>query len=171
MFDIGWSELAVIFVVALVVLGPKELPGAMRTFTHFMKTLRGYANEFRKGMDQIVKDADLQDAKKAMTAVRSTNPSKAIEKLVDPTGEITKEIKGVEAAAKKAGQEEKPVPPALPQGEGVVARESASSEAPVKQEPRIIQAPLSIAPAHSIRPPQPIAAEPEKVPSEPEKPV
>ena len=46
MFDIGWSELVVIAVVALIVIGPKELPGVLRTVGHYMRKIRGMASEF-----------------------------------------------------------------------------------------------------------------------------
>src|SRR5262245_31606006 len=100
MFDIGWSEMAIIALVALLVLGPKELPQAMRQFAQFSKKMRRYAQEFRAGVDNIVREAELEDAKKALDTVRAANPKTAIKKLVDPTGEMSDEVKAVEAAAK-----------------------------------------------------------------------
>ena len=52
MFDIGWSEIAIIVVVALVVLGPKELPNALRMATQWIRYARKMASEFQSGIDQ-----------------------------------------------------------------------------------------------------------------------
>ncbi len=77
MFDLSWGEMAVVGVVALVVLGPKELPNALRTITNLTKTARKLAQGVSKG-----------------------SISKAIEKAVDPTGDLKTTIKGVETEAK-----------------------------------------------------------------------
>jgi sec-independent protein translocase protein TatB len=87
MFDIGWSEMLVIGVVALVVIGPKELPAALKTFAYWMKQARKMAREFQSGVDDLVRQAELDEAKKAVEDARS-NLNKEIEKAVDPTGEV-----------------------------------------------------------------------------------
>ena len=86
MFDLSWGEMAVIGVVALVVLGPKELPNALRTITNLTKTARKLAGEFQSGVNEIVREADLEDARKLAQGVNKGSISKAIEKAVDPTG-------------------------------------------------------------------------------------
>ena len=87
MFDIGWSEMLVIGLVALVVIGPKELPAALKTFAYWMKQARKMAREFQSGVDDLVRQAELDEAKKAVEDARS-NLNKEIEKAVDPTGEV-----------------------------------------------------------------------------------
>ena len=87
MFDIGWTELLVIAVVAIVVIGPKELPAALKTFAYWMKQARKMAREFQSGVDDLVRQAELDEAKKAVEDARS-NLNKEIEKAVDPTGEV-----------------------------------------------------------------------------------
>jgi sec-independent protein translocase protein TatB len=64
MFDIGWSELLVIAGVALVVLGPKELPGALRTVTGFARKARSVVREFQGHVDEMVKEAELSELRK-----------------------------------------------------------------------------------------------------------
>ena len=103
MFDLGWSELLVIGVVALVVLGPKELPNALRTISNLTKTARKLAGEFQSGVNEIVREADLEDARKLAQGVSKGSVSKAIEKAVDPTGDLKTTIKGVEGEAKGTG--------------------------------------------------------------------
>jgi sec-independent protein translocase protein TatB len=100
MFDLSWGEMAVVGVVALVVLGPKELPNALRTITNLTKTARKLANEFQSGVNEIVREADLEDARKLAQGVSKGSISKAIEKAVDPTGDLKTTIKGVETEAK-----------------------------------------------------------------------
>ena len=92
MFDIGWSEMAVIAVVALVVIGPKELPGALKTFAYWMKQARKMAREFQTGVDEIVREAELEDARKAVTSVTGRSVNQMLEKTIDPTGEMKKAL-------------------------------------------------------------------------------
>jgi len=102
MFDLGWGELLLVGVVALVVLGPKELPNALRTISNLTKTARKLAGEFQSGVNEIVREADLEDARKAAQSISKGSISKAIEKAVDPTGEMKSTITGVEKEAKAA---------------------------------------------------------------------
>ncbi len=64
MFDLGWPELFVIVLVALVVLGPKELPGAIRTVTGLVRRARGLAREFHKSIDEMAKESGLDEVKR-----------------------------------------------------------------------------------------------------------
>jgi len=92
MFDIGWSEMAVIAVVALIVLGPKEIPNALKTAAHWMRTARKLAREFQSGVDQIVREAELDEARKTVQQASGLNIGKEIEKVVDPTGEAKRAL-------------------------------------------------------------------------------
>lgn len=92
MFDIGWSEIAIIVVVALVVLGPKELPNALRMATQWIRYARKMASEFQSGIDQIVREAELDDARKAVQSVASLDLEHEIKQTVDPTGDIMKSM-------------------------------------------------------------------------------
>jgi sec-independent protein translocase protein TatB len=88
MFDIGWSEMAIIAFVALLVFGPKELPNALRTGAKWMRTGRKLAREFQSSVDQLVREAELEEAKKLVTEVKTGGIGKAIEKTIDPEGEV-----------------------------------------------------------------------------------
>jgi sec-independent protein translocase protein TatB len=91
MFDLSWGEMGIIALVALVVLGPKELPNALRTMSGLMKNARKLAGEFQSGVNEIIREADLEEARKKLSEVQSLNKNqiqKAIEKAVDPTGEM-----------------------------------------------------------------------------------
>src|SRR4051812_27889331 len=64
MLDIGWSELVLIAVVAIVVIGPKDLPDALRTLGRMMTKVRRMAGEFQRQFNQANREANLEDVKK-----------------------------------------------------------------------------------------------------------
>lgn len=92
MFDIGWSEMAVIALVALLLFGPKELPNALRTGAKWLKQGRKLAREFQNSVDQLVREADLEDAKKLVTAAKQGRLGSEIGKAIDPEGEIKQAV-------------------------------------------------------------------------------
>jgi sec-independent protein translocase protein TatB len=95
MFDLGWGELLVVGVVALVVLGPKELPNALRTVSNLTRTARKLAGEFQSGINEIVREAELEDARKAAQSISKGSISQAIDKAVDPGGEMKSAVADV----------------------------------------------------------------------------
>jgi sec-independent protein translocase protein TatB len=141
MFDIGWSEMLVIALVALVVLGPKELPGALKTFAYWMKQARKLAREFQSGIDDIVREAELDEAKKAIQSATSMNIGREIEKTVDPTGEIKKVMEedkpAVSAPALSPAPAVAPTPsvPASPPAGNIAANGAANPAAPNPANP------------------------------------
>ena len=64
MFDIGWSELVVIAVVALIAIGPKELPGVLRMVGQYMGKIRRMASEFQGQFQEAMREAEMADLKK-----------------------------------------------------------------------------------------------------------
>ena len=98
MFDIGWQELLVIGVVALVVIGPKDMPIAIRAVSRWAAKARGLAREFQHGLDEVVREAELQDIKKNIEEAKTFDVTGEIAKAVDPTGEVAKtlDLGGVE---------------------------------------------------------------------------
>ena len=70
MFDIGWSELALIAVVALVAIGPKELPGVLRTAGQWIGKVRRMASEFQGQFQEAMREAEMADLKKSFDEVR-----------------------------------------------------------------------------------------------------
>src|SRR3954469_7489396 len=64
MFDLAWSELAVIAAVALVVIGPKDLPKVLRTVGIWVRRARSVAAEFQTSLEQMAREAELADVKK-----------------------------------------------------------------------------------------------------------
>jgi sec-independent protein translocase protein TatB len=68
MFDVGFSELLVILIVAVVVIGPKDLPLAMRTAGRWIGKMRRISAHFRSGIDAMVREAELEDMEKKWKA-------------------------------------------------------------------------------------------------------
>ncbi len=71
MFDIGWGELLVIGVVALLVVGPKELPALLRTIGRYVGMIKRQANEFRAQFDEAMREAELDQLRKEVAALKS----------------------------------------------------------------------------------------------------
>ena len=72
MFDIGWSELVVIAVVALIAIGPKELPGVLRMVGQWMGKARKMASEFQGQFNEAMREAEMEDVKKAFDDIKDT---------------------------------------------------------------------------------------------------
>jgi len=70
MFDIGWSELVVIAVVALIAIGPKELPGVLRTVGQWMGKARKMAAEFQGQFNEAMREAEMADLKKSFDDIK-----------------------------------------------------------------------------------------------------
>ena len=67
MFDIGWQEIFILAVIALIVIGPKDLPGAVRTITRGLRKARSLARDLREGMDDVVREAEMEDLTKTLS--------------------------------------------------------------------------------------------------------
>jgi sec-independent protein translocase protein TatB len=88
MFDFAWSELAVIAAVALVVIGPKDLPRVMRVAGFWVRKARAVAHEFQQSLDQMVRESELEDVRKQVEQASRFNIEAEIKKHIDPGGEI-----------------------------------------------------------------------------------
>jgi sec-independent protein translocase protein TatB len=72
MFDIGWSELLVVAAVALVVVGPRELPGMLRTIGRMMAGVRRMASDFQSQFNEAMREAELDELRKEVDGLRRT---------------------------------------------------------------------------------------------------
>jgi sec-independent protein translocase protein TatB len=87
MFDIGWTELLVIGIVALIVVGPKDLPVMFHRLGQFTAKARGMAREFQRAMDDAAKEAGVQDVSRDLR--KMTSPSKlGLDKLKEATRDL-----------------------------------------------------------------------------------
>ena len=88
MFDFAWSEIAIIGVVALVAIGPKDMPVALRTVAGMVKKARKMASEFQTHVDEMVREANLGDLKSQIDDIKNFDIKGEIEKAVDADGTI-----------------------------------------------------------------------------------
>jgi sec-independent protein translocase protein TatB len=86
MFDIAWTELLIIGAVALVVIGPKDLPKVLKTVGMMVNKARGLAREFQSGLDDMVRESELEELRKA----GKLDIAAEANKIVDPTGELAR---------------------------------------------------------------------------------
>ncbi|RWG19228.1 MAG: twin-arginine translocase subunit TatB, partial [Mesorhizobium sp.] len=84
MFEVGWSELLVIAVVMIVVVGPKDLPNMLRTFGRTAAKLRAMAGDFQKQFNDALKEAELDDVKNSVDSLRGLSPINEIRKQLNP---------------------------------------------------------------------------------------
>ncbi|MCF7644850.1 Sec-independent protein translocase protein TatB [Bacillus subtilis] len=84
MLDIGWSELLVIAVVMIVVVGPKDLPKMLRAFGKATAKLRATASEFRTHFDEAMREAELDEVKKTIDGVKQYDPRKTVTDIFEP---------------------------------------------------------------------------------------
>jgi len=121
MFDISWSEFLLIGVVALIVIGPKELPAVMRTLGQWTRKVRSMASDFQNQFHEAMREAEMADLKKEVDDlahdVRNLDPLKDVREHVESTGEVVKQSLAStsepapalpDAAAEAAGKTEAP---------------------------------------------------------------
>lgn len=120
MLDIGWTELLIIAVVAIIVVGPKDLPGMLRSLGRYAGQLRRTANEFRDQFDEALRESELDELRAGVEDIADLNPvtqvKNTISESLDPLRETADEIKGdIERAgrpdATKKPAADTPAPP------------------------------------------------------------
>ena len=90
MLDIGWSEMAIIAVVALFVIGPRELPKVLRTLGRYAGKIKAVAREFQDSIDEAVRESEIGEVKKQIEAAGRTDFTKKVAETVDPENKIGK---------------------------------------------------------------------------------
>ncbi len=144
-FGIGYTELVVIALVAVIVIGPKDLPKVLRAFGRTMQKVRGMAREFQGHLDQAMREAGVDDIKKEINNLKTMDPIEDVKKEINsisaanpiPTvaKELTADLKKQDDDFKKYFGEigAKPAEPAPPPAAEPVKTEpatAAKSEAP-----------------------------------------
>lgn len=88
MLGFSWLEIGVIMMVALVVIGPKDLPVAIRTASAGLRKMRGLANEFQGHVQDLMREADLADVGNDLRNLRNFDLGGVVERHLDPDGEL-----------------------------------------------------------------------------------
>lgn len=92
MFDLGWQEFILIALVAVVVVGPKDLPRVIRTVGQWIRKARSLASEFQGSLEEMARESELDDVRKSIQQVSKEGLGASIEKHVDPGGDIRRSI-------------------------------------------------------------------------------
>ena len=132
MFDIGWSELLVIGVVAIVVVGPKELPRLMRTFGHYLGKVRHMAADFQRQFEEAVRDSEIDEVRKAMQDFHAQASDVNLRGTVDKPLMMPKPAEPAPAAAEVA---EAALPAAKPKPRAKKAKTVPAKTVPAKTVP------------------------------------
>jgi sec-independent protein translocase protein TatB len=137
MFDVGYSELLVIAIVLIVVVGPKDLPKMLRAFGKAMTRFRQVSGDFRRQFDDALKEAELDEVKKVIDSARSLDPRAQLRNALNPLTSAVNDIKrDIMPPMVQAGQvipkvsDIAPMPPAAP--EAKPAKATAKAGAAVK---------------------------------------
>ncbi len=155
MLDIGWAELAVVGVIVLIVVGPKELPRVLRSAGQWAGKARRIAREFQNSLDDMVRESELDTVKKDIEKATKFDVKKDIENAIDPKGDVKRAF---EAPAADAG--EAPAADAEETGPTVATSASPTPSAKVAPEPKLPEA----APAEEATEPE-VAATDEEEPA------
>jgi sec-independent protein translocase protein TatB len=132
MLDVGFGELLVILIVAVVVIGPKDLPLAMRTAGRWIGKVRRVSAHFRSGIDAMVREAELEDMEKKWKAQNEEimRRSAALTAESAAAGEATAAVMtGPPPPAEEPGAE--PPPAATPAATGTESETAAAPDSPV----------------------------------------
>jgi sec-independent protein translocase protein TatB len=138
MFDFAWSEIALITVVALIAIGPKDMPVAIRTVTGWIRKARRMAAEFQTHVDEMVREADLSEIRSSINEIRNFDIRGEIERTVDADGSI------------RATFASNPLEPAGSAAAVTSVEEVAVAEPAIEAEPSPVEEPVVAPPASRV---------------------
>src|SRR6266436_990576 len=149
--DFGWSELMLIGIVALVVIGPKHLPKALRVAGFWVRKARTLSREFQSSVEQMVREAELDEMRQELKKASEIDLDKEFRHTIDPTGSLAESLKPPELP--------KFVETDLPAASAADGAAAAGTETPGTTQPIEPAAPANAPPAeaveHDIAPPKP----------------
>src|SRR5262249_3225384 len=93
LLDFGWSELMLIGVVALVVIGPKDLPKALRVAGYWVRKARTLSREFHSSFEQMIREAELDEMRQELKKATEIDLEKEFQHTIDPTGSLAESLK------------------------------------------------------------------------------
>ena len=147
LLDFGWSELMLIGIVALVVIGPKDLPRALRVAGFWVRKARTLSREFQSSVEQMVREAELDEMREQLKKASEINLDQEFREAVDPTGSLAESLKPPELpnfsgtappepAPPETAQAALPAPAVEPAGAAPPEVGSAGSSEPVPDAPK-----------------------------------
>ena len=127
MLDLGWQEFFLIATIAVVVVGPKDLPNVIRAVMQWVRKIRTMAREFQGSVEEIAREAELDEVRREATKLMDQDLSKSILDTVDPDREMTNSLKDARASIEA---EETPGKIRLPDDNRIGGWEAASVSTP-----------------------------------------
>lgn len=112
MFDIGWQELFIIGLVTIIVIGPKDLPRVLRAVTLGMRKVRSMARDFQDGIDELAREAELQELRKEIEKASSADLEQELQSIADPAREVEQSMRDIGRTLDEPAPE--PTPTSLP---------------------------------------------------------
>jgi sec-independent protein translocase protein TatB len=155
-FDIGWSEFMVIGVVALIVIGPKDLPAALRVAGYWVRKARSLSREFHSSVEQMMREAELHEVQQELKKATEFNLDHEFNKIIDPASDPA-----IAAPATVPDYLDTTPASAVP-----IPEEPTATAPLVEEEPQL---PLPMPPVHAAPPPAVAEPEPARA-AEPSKP-
>lgn len=160
MLEVGWSEILVIALILIIVVGPKDLPGMLRTFGRMATRLRSMANEFKGQFDEALREAELDDVRKGLDEVNKLNPTNALRDAINPLRQLGQDIK---SDLQKASDSVSSSMSDVKKVEETTASEAEASS-PVIEEPKPVEpAAAGVSPAVVTQSPAPAVTSPQSV--------
>lgn len=134
MLEIGWSELLLLAVVAIVVVGPKELPAMMRAFGKTIGGLKRTANEFRAQFDEAVRQSELDSLRAEVESVRRLDPAAAIRTAIEKPDVSETTSANEPVMTSRAALSQRESPSQTPSGASDESKRPQGPEAPDEPE-------------------------------------
>ena len=134
MFDIGWSEMAVIAVVALIVIGPRDLPKLLYTAGKLTAKARATLHEFQQGLADMAREAELDEVRQKIDQARNFNPVSELDRALDPTGDVRRSLDPAHPVQSTASLTTSYAPEAAP---AAAAEPAGAAPAPPITEPAV----------------------------------
>jgi sec-independent protein translocase protein TatB len=156
MFDMSWSELLLIAVVALIVIGPKDLPKAVKVVAQLARKARTLAREFQSGFEEMAREAELHEVKRELESTASGDYARELEQSIDPGGQVARSLElQAEEVAGTATSESQGSSPSAP---GEAAAPPAAAPAAAAVTPAEGAVPETAAARAPTEPPEAAAA-------------
>ena len=89
MFSFGWSEIALTFIIVIIVIGPKEIPNLLKNVSKISKVIKKVSREFKTSLNEISNETELKDVKNTLNEIKN------IKKDINPVNEIKEEISSI----------------------------------------------------------------------------